>query len=311
MIIVYMLKCGMANQLFIYTYARYLCDKYKKKLVVYYPRSQAHNASYKNCLRNYELRIDSIINYRQMTLLSKCRNIYYLFLLVWNKLFHRPADTHVYIEHKIGKKLSKHGIYINHDINHLEEYLCDVQQDLVWVNGYFQVPFFAYTTRNSLLKELIPTKPLEDKYKELIEYMCCCDSICIHVRCGDYIGSKSHFVCTEEYYTRAINKMKGKYINAVYFVFSDDMEYVRKRMNLFCKEDKVVYVSDGYLHDYEELYMMRFCKHFIISNSTFSWWAQFLCENKGKEVIAPSRWYAAENMIGALYDEDWEIVECD
>lgn len=311
MVIVYMLKCGMANQLFIYTYARYLCDKYHKKLVIYYPHKQMHNASYENCLANYKLRIDCIINYKQMTILSKCRNLQYLLLLIWNKMLHRPADTHVYIEHRLGEKLSRHGIYLNHDINCLEEYLCSVQQDLIWVNGYFQFPFFAYKMRKNLLNELTPVKALENKYEELINHICSCNSICIHVRCGDYIKSKKHFVCTEEYYVRAINKMNQKEMNVVYFVFSDDMEYVRGQMNLFGIEDKVVYVSDGVLQDYEELYIMKLCKHFIISNSTFSWWAQFLCENKGKSVIAPSKWYAADNMIGALYDKNWEIIECD
>lgn len=300
----------MANQLFIYAYARYLCDKYQKKLVICYPRKLEHNASYEKCLKNYKLRIDCIINYGQMTVLSRCRNVQYMILLIYNKLFHRPADTHVYIEHKLGEKLYWHGIYINHDINYLEPYLYDVQQNLIWVHGYFQFPFFAYEMRERLLNELTPVSALDHKYEKLITYICSCDSVCIHVRCGDYIGSKKHFVCTREYYEKAVRKLRQKIAGAVYFVFSDDMDYVRKKMNLFLGEDNVVYVSDGKLHDYEELYMMKLCRHFIISNSTFSWWAQFLCENKDKVVIAPSRWYADENMIGALQDKKWEIIEC-
>ncbi|TGX80323.1 hypothetical protein E5358_13275 [Palleniella muris] len=36
---------------------------------------------------------------------------------------------------------------------------------------------------------------------------------------------------------------------------------------------------------------MRSCKHFVISNSTLHWWAQYLCENQDKIVVTPDRWY--------------------
>lgn len=37
--------------------------------------------------------------------------------------------------------------------------------------------------------------------------------------------------------------------------------------------------------------MMYPCKHFVIPNSTLSWWAQYLAENKDKIVISPDHWY--------------------
>lgn len=41
---------------------------------------------------------------------------------------------------------------------------------------------------------------------------------------------------------------------------------------------------------YETLRLMYNCKHFILSNSTFSWWGQFLSASKNKLVVSPSRW---------------------
>ena len=54
---------------------------------------------------------------------------------------------------------------------------------------------------------------------------------------------------------------------------------------------------------------MMHCKHFILSNSTYSWWGQYLSGNEQRVVIAPDRWYA-NGKQSALYQPFWHLVGC-
>ena len=55
---------------------------------------------------------------------------------------------------------------------------------------------------------------------------------------------------------------------------------------------------------------MTSCKHFIISNSTFSWWMQYLSEYGNKKVIAPSKWYKnCENFSVPLLEDDFILID--
>ncbi|KKR46243.1 MAG: Glycosyl transferase family 11, partial [Parcubacteria group bacterium GW2011_GWC1_40_13] len=77
--------------------------------------------------------------------------------------------------------------------------------------------------------------------------------------------------------------------NPTFFVFSDEMDYVRK--NLYFPEN-THFVSNSNIKDYEELVLMSKCSHNIIANSSFSWWGAWLNQNPNKIVIAPKIWRA-------------------
>ena len=59
---------------------------------------------------------------------------------------------------------------------------------------------------------------------------------------------------------------------------------------------------------YETLRLMYSCKHFILSNSTFSWWGQYLSQNDKKVVISPSRWNN-DDFYTPLMDSEWIKIE--
>lgn len=171
------------------------------------------------------------------------------------------------------------------------------------LNGYFQSEKY-FKEYSKEIKELFcydiieqeNTKPI---YKELSENSNTCS---IHVRRGDYLKSPNHHPTQNmNYYMRAIKQMSK---DTVFFIFSDDITWCKNNFPDLSEKFKFV---DGNT-DYEDLKIMSLCKHNIICNSTFSWWAAWLNENADKKVIAPSLWFGPayeSHNTKDLYCENW------
>ena len=124
------------------------------------------------------------------------------------------------------------------------------------------------------------------------------------IRRGDFLDpkyKKLHYVCDEKYFEKAITIIKTKVKNPVFIFFSDDIEWVKTNIKTY---GIICYYESGKDEVFEKLRLMSMCKHFIISNSTFSWWAQYLCKNPYKIVISPRKWLN-NNEESGLIDESW------
>lgn len=131
------------------------------------------------------------------------------------------------------------------------------------------------------------------------------DYVAIHCRFGDY-DNNYHPIQNTDYYYRAMAKMPA---GSKFLVFSDEPQKASKVVPNSWGGQPVEFVpsGSGYMNDFD---LMRSCKHFIICNSTFSWWAAWLGEYKNKKVVAPSNWFGQIAKLSAkdLYCKGWEII---
>ena len=137
------------------------------------------------------------------------------------------------------------------------------------------------------------------------------NSVSIHFRRGDYTynrKTKDIFnVCPLNYYNKATELINKEIVNPVYFIFSDDMEWVKK--NFSFNYDKVYVDVNDINHPHIDLELMKNCKHNIIANSTLSWWAAWLNKNTQKIVITPEKWLNKSINFDDLIPESWRKIE--
>ena len=130
------------------------------------------------------------------------------------------------------------------------------------------------------------------------------DYVAIHYRAGDYIDDPEayHPRCSKEYYEQAMAMFPE---GTDFWIFSDDKNAAFKIFG--STKGETVYVND-YLGDFKE---MKKCKHFIISNSSFSAMAAHLGEHPEKKVIAPKKWFGKQaNGLSSedIYAKGWIII---
>ena len=176
----------------------------------------------------------------------------------------------------------------------------------IYINNYAQSELFFRNIADEIKKEFRFLKEPSQKCADLIQKMSDCNAVCLHIRRGDYLEKRWAYlqVCDKQYYDRSVEYMKNHLDNPVFFVFSntsEDLKYIRDNFGYTGAEFVYVDLDNP---DYEELRLMTLCKHYIISNSTFSWWAQYLGKTKDSLVIAPEYW-TNDHIKEEIYQEDW------
>lgn len=126
--------------------------------------------------------------------------------------------------------------------------------------------------------------------------MAATDSICVNVRRTDYVtvqaSSQAHGFVGKEYYDRGIEVIAPRLKNPHVFVTSDDVEWCRENLRFEYPTTVLGHEYKGYKFG-EYLTLMSRCKHFLIPNSSFAWWAAWMNTSASKTVVCPKNWFDA------------------
>jgi len=177
-----------------------------------------------------------------------------------------------------------------------------------YFSGYYQNEKYFDFIRERLLKDFeLPPLKEGDVYNQnlLNEINNSENPVFIHVRRGDYMGLG--FSLPLEYYKKAVEYMRSKVTNPDFYVFcAEDPEYIRQSFDIGCSYKLIGEENKTRENFYENMRLMKACKHGILANSSYSWWAAWLNEYKDKIIIAPSPWLGESDKIIC---DDWVKID--
>ena len=155
--------------------------------------------------------------------------------------------------------------------------------------GYFQSWKYFNDIRPVLLTELdLNSLPWAAASRDLRDELTDQESVAVHVRRTDYLDHTLTQVCGETYQTRAMDQLRDRLKDPVFYIFSDDLDWCRQKFT--APDCRVVDLPEAKNDPFSDLRMMSLAKHNIIVNSSYSWWSAWLNQNPHQSVITPNAW---------------------
>ena len=182
----------------------------------------------------------------------------------------------------------------------------------IYLDGLFQHPAHFAQYELNLKSELQFRSPLPKHIQNEVERLARMPSVCIQVRRSDFLENPAvsavHHCCEARYYEIAWKRVKSYVPEAQGYIFTDDLAWAKENFRSWSGVEIIGPEWDGpnYLHKFA---LMRSCRHFIIANSTYGWWAAWLGATAGSRVVLPQRWLRnAETVPLGLLLPGWEAL---
>ncbi len=180
----------------------------------------------------------------------------------------------------------------------------------VYLEGYWQSPYYFEPIADILRRELTLREAPDAQNAAVLDEIRRTTAVAVHVRRADYVNnpsaSKVHGACGLDYYAAALALIAQRVASPHYFLFSDDPAWVRANLKV---PGPATYVGHNGPRPHEDIRLMSHCQHFVIANSTFSWWGAWLANAPGKTVVAPKVWALNPDLcVDTRLPKEWITV---
>ena len=292
------------NQLFQYAFARRIQEMTGGELILdfsemgfnksagkYGPEKHMDNALDYFSVKPYTY-VDAGSNYKG-SLFHRIQLLLYRFVRKVYTTFPGKAEL---ITKLTSGLLQRLGIYYQYGTNSFLGYRKPSKSIRnVLIRGWFESESYFEPIKDLLKEELKLSASVSKSLAEIKDRLVNEDSVCVHVRRGDFASKeyKDEFlICDLDYYKKGVSIIEERHPNPLLFVCSDDIQW--------CKGLTIA----------ETMHLMTSCHHFVISNSTLSFWMQYLPTNPDKMVVAPSVWRRCNPPVTDIFMKDWILVNC-
>lgn len=278
------MACGLANRMFQYSYYIYLKKLGYNVSIDFYTNTQLAHENVK------WLRIFPNAQYEQASR--------------WDVLRLGGGED---IISKIRRKCIPFGHRVMQQPTAFDAHIPQKKGDR-YVMGVFQNAKMVDSIKSEILQKFT-FMPLADERNIVLQReLQSCNSVGIHIRKGQDYMSRIWYqdTCPLDYYRKAIAYIKERIENPKFYVFADNPTWVKENFKEFDYTLVEGNPPAGWGSHFD-MQLMSYCKHNIISNSTYSWWGAFLNKNPEKIVILPHQWFNPKS----CEESTCEKVQCE
>ena len=178
-----------------------------------------------------------------------------------------------------------------------------------YFNGYFQSYKYFDDIKNELMEDFEIKAKFTQEYKEIEDLIKNTESVLLNFRVGaDY--KRLGWMIDYSYQKEAVLKMKELLPDKKlkFFIFADNIKEIKKHFKIEPDMEIVDLGKNNPDKIFLDLKLMKECKHDIITNSSYSFWAAYLNKNMDKKVIAPIPWFFNED---EMTPPDWIRLKAD
>lgn len=258
---------GLGNQCFIYATARALADRIRGSLILdptFLLIDKTYNRPF--LLSEFNVRVDRIMMEPFFWELN-LRRVHALLqpLLPWQitRWFFEKSPLRFQPE-----VASWHG-----------------QRRTITLDGYWQTERYFEDAAAALAADLLPHQFRKFETLPIAHAILASEqAVFLHIRSYREVPGRQDgsFALPLSYFRNAVDWMRREIPSAHFFVFSDDLDWAVNRFisSLNIPFTPVVPLAGAEGSPLFDFHLMSLCRHAIVANSSFSWWAAWLGEQR-------------------------------